>query len=58
MQKWLQKEHVGHNQLNARWIKGGGGVGMKMTESKAVKNTKNDGVRAGKRKGNGEGIGC
>lgn len=37
MQKWLQKDHVGHNQLNARWIKGGGGVGMKMTESKTVK---------------------
>jgi hypothetical protein len=37
MQKWLQKEHTGHNQLNARWIKGGGGHGSVMTESKAVK---------------------
>jgi hypothetical protein len=37
MQKWLQKEHIGHNQLNARWIKGGGGHGSGMTESKAVK---------------------
>lgn len=37
MQKWLQKEHTGHNQLNARWIKGGGGHGSGMTESKAVK---------------------
>ena len=37
MQKWLQKEHSGHNQLNARWIKGGGGHGSGMTESKAVK---------------------
>jgi hypothetical protein len=37
MQKWLQKEHAGHNQLNARWIKGGGGVGVAMTDSKAVK---------------------
>lgn len=37
VQKWLQKEHTGHNQLNARWIKGGGGHGSGMTESKAVK---------------------
>ena len=37
MQKWLQKEHGGSSHLNARWIKGGGGVGMSMTESKAVK---------------------
>jgi len=38
MQKWLQKEHVGHHHLNARWIKGGGGHGGSgMVESKQVK---------------------
>lgn len=38
MQKWLQKEHVGHHHLNARWIKGGGGHGGSgMVDSKQVK---------------------
>jgi len=39
LQKWLCKEHKGHNQLNARWIKGGGAHGCGMVESKACKTT-------------------